>query len=129
MAHFAQLDENNKVVQVLVVSNDDIQNLPFPESEAVGVEFLNSFLPPATYKQTSYNNNFRMLYAGIGYTFMPDVGEHGVFAPPKPYDYFVLDVDKREWVPDVPYPSDGFDYGWDDATRSWVKLPSLTVIG
>lgn len=129
MAHFAQLDENNKVVNVLVVSNDDTQNLPFPESEEVGVAFLNSFLPPAAYKQTSFNHNFRVRYAGIGYTFMPELGEHGAFVPPKPYDYFVLDVEKCEWVPDVPYPTDGFDYAWRHDIRSWVKLPSLTVIG
>jgi hypothetical protein len=80
MAHFAKLDENNVVLEVHVVNNDDIQNLPFPQSEAVGIAFLNSFLPAATWKQTSYNNNFRFRYAGIDGTFHPECGEYGGFA-------------------------------------------------
>jgi S-adenosylhomocysteine hydrolase len=50
MAHFARLDENNIVLEVIVVNNDDIQNLPFPESESVGIAYLNSFLPEANWK-------------------------------------------------------------------------------
>jgi hypothetical protein len=70
MAHFAWLDNDNKVFQVSVVNNDDIQNLDFPESEAVGVAYLTSVHGSGTtWKQTSYNANFRGKYAGIGDTY------------------------------------------------------------
>jgi hypothetical protein len=72
MAHFAQLDENNVVVQVIVVGNDTINHLPFPESEPVGVEFCKSILGQDTiWKQTSYNHKFRGRYAGIGSIYDP----------------------------------------------------------
>ena len=67
MAHFAWLDENNTVIQVSVVNNSDIQDLDFPESEKVGIAFLTSVHGAGkTWKQTSYNANFRGKYAGIG---------------------------------------------------------------
>jgi len=129
MAHFAQLDENNIVTAVLVVSNDDLQNLPFPESEPLGVTFLQNLLPATMWKQTSYNHNFRFRYAGIGHTFHPECGEHGGFTAPAEYDYFVFDEATCSWIPPVPYPVDGFDYYWNDVTRSWTKVPTTTVIG
>jgi len=70
MAHFAWLDNDNKVYQVSVVNNSDIQDLPFPESEAVGVAYLTSVHGSGkVWKQTSYNANFRDKYAGIGDTY------------------------------------------------------------
>lgn len=67
MAHFAQLDENGVVLNVIVVNNDDIGDLPFPESEPVGVAFCQSLFGAETiWKQTSYNASFRGVYAGIG---------------------------------------------------------------
>lgn len=80
MAHFAQLDEQNKVIQVIVVSNDVINNLPFPESEPLGVDFCQSLYGENTvWKQTSYNGNFRKIYAGIGHLYDATVDE---FIPP-----------------------------------------------
>lgn len=74
MAHFAQLDENNVVINVIVVNNDVIQNLPFPESEPIGVAFCQSLYGADTvWKQTSYNNNFRKYYAGIGFWYDPEL--------------------------------------------------------
>ena len=70
MAHFAWLDKDNVVYQVSVVNNSDIQDLPFPESEAVGISYLTSVHGSGkTWKQTSYNANFRSKYAGIGDTY------------------------------------------------------------
>ncbi len=80
MAHFAKLDENNVVLEVLVVSNDALGNLPFPESEPVGVEFMRSLFPGTNWKQTSYNASFRGCYAGIGYTYNAESDE---FIPPE----------------------------------------------
>lgn len=73
MAHFAQLDENNTVIQVIVVSNEVINNLPFPESEPIGIEFCKSIFGNDTiWKQTSYNKNFRGHFAGIGIFYDPE---------------------------------------------------------
>jgi hypothetical protein len=72
MAHFAKLDENNVVTEVVVVNNETIGNLPFPQSEPVGIDFLHSLYGDnATWKQTSYNNSFRGIYAGIGFIWDP----------------------------------------------------------
>lgn len=72
MAHFAKLDENNVVIDVIVVSNDVIQNLPFPESEPIGVAFCQSLYGADTiWKQTSYHANFRARYACIGEIYDP----------------------------------------------------------
>ncbi len=83
MAHFAQLNSENIVLQVIVVNNEVLNNLPFPESEPIGVEFCQSLFGPETiWKQTSYNRNFRGAYAGIGYTY--DSVNNVFVAPPNP---------------------------------------------
>jgi len=72
MAYFAQLNSDNVVINVIRVQNSVIQDLPFPESEPIGVAFCQSLYGDDTiWKQTSYNANFRDLYAGIGYTYDP----------------------------------------------------------
>lgn len=68
MAHFAQV-RNGIVQQVIVVSNEDCDNLPFPDSEPVGQAFISSIGLDGYWLETSYNNNFRGTYAGIGYTW------------------------------------------------------------
>lgn len=134
MAYFAALDTNKIVTDVLAVNNADIDNLPFPQSEPVGIAYLNSFLPPATYAQTSYNKNFRANFAGIGYSFLPDWGSYGGFCPPQPFPSWLLNVSILQWEPPVPYPADMdvIPYQWDEATQSWVPLVKTiqpTVIG
>ena len=126
MAHFAKLDETNTVVDVLVVSNDDIGNLPFPESEPVGQDFLTKIFPGERFVQTSYNSTFRKRYAGIGYTYF---AEHAGFAPPKAYPYFVFDETKCEWAPPIPYPTNGGTYGWSHDAYAWVtvKVPFTSI--
>jgi hypothetical protein len=124
MAHFAQLDEHNIVLQVIVVSNDTIDNLPFPESEPIGIAFCQSLLGADTrWAQTSYNANFRYNYAGIGYTFDATPTPNGAFIPPKPYPSWLLNTNTFQWEPPVPYPNDGQMYYWDEATQSWVLMP------
>lgn len=66
MAHFAQIDDNNIVQQVIVIGNDDCGGGEFPASEPVGQAFIASLNLPGVWKQTSYNANFRGKYAGIG---------------------------------------------------------------
>lgn len=78
MAHFAQI-QNNSVEQVIVISNEDINNLEFPESEPVGQAFIASLGIAGTWLQTSYSGSFRGVYAGIGYSYSPSLD---VFIPP-----------------------------------------------
>jgi hypothetical protein len=68
MAYFAEIDENNIVQRVIVVSNEDCGGGIYPSSDPIGAAFCNSLLG-GTWLQTSYNNNFRGVYAGIGYTY------------------------------------------------------------
>jgi len=83
MAHFAKVNNNN-VDEVIVIANDDCGNLEFPESEPVGQAFIASLGLEGEWLQTSYNNNFRGVYAGIGYTFDASLGEYGEFVAPIP---------------------------------------------
>lgn len=125
MANFAQLDAASIVTQVIVVNNETIDNLPFPESEPVGIAFCQSLYGPDTiWAQTSYNASFRYNYAGIGFTF--DVTEQA-FIPPKPYPSWLLNTTIYQWEAPVPYPDDGKVYYWDEATLSWVLVPDLPL--
>ena len=104
MAHFAQIDENNVVLQVLVVSNSDLNDLPFPDSEPIGVQFLKSLFGAQTeWKQTSYNANFRKNYAGIGFAYDATLD---AFIPEKPFPSWLLDTQNCLWNPPVPYPAE-----------------------
>jgi hypothetical protein len=124
MAHFAQLDERNIVLQVIVLNNDDVNNLPFPESEPLGVSFCqNLFGSDTTWVQTSYNANFRYNYAGIGYSFDVTPLPNGAFIPPKPYPSWVLNTSIYQWQAPFPCPQDGNSYIWDEATQGWVLDP------
>ena len=79
MAHFAQLDDDNKVINVIVVSNEDILDENGNESEAVGIAFCQKFIN-GTWIQTSYNGNIRGKYAGIGDTY--DTATDTFVSPP-----------------------------------------------
>jgi hypothetical protein len=119
MAHFAQLNNNNLVIDVIVVSNEDVDKLPFPESEPVGIAFLHNLYGPETvWKQTSYNGNFRVRYAGAGYTYSV---EYDAFIASQPFPSWLFDVAVLNWVAPVPYPDDGNVYVWDENTLSWVQ--------
>ncbi len=120
MAHFAKLDDDNKVLDVNVVNNSDVGNLEFPESEPIGVAFLTQWSGGYTnWKQTSYNANFRKNYAGIGYTYDASID---AFVPPQPYPSWTLDTNTAQWIPPVPHPNDGKIYRWDESTLSWVEV-------
>ena len=119
MAHFAQLDKNNIVLQVLVINNEDI-TVNEVEDEATGIAFCQSLFGTDTqWAQTSYNNNMRMRYAGIGYWFDR---QNDVFIAPKPYESWTLDPISYDWVAPVPYPNDGALYVWDETSTSWSEI-------
>lgn len=119
MAHFAQLDEQNKVTQVIVVSNETVNNLPFPESEPLGIEFCKALCGQNTiWKQTSYNANFRKNYAGVGYTFDPVLD---AFIPHRPFPSWNLNVETGKWDPPIPYPPGGASViMWDETNQQWI---------
>jgi hypothetical protein len=121
MAHFAQLNDANIVIDVIVVSNATIDNLPFPQSESVGVAFCQSLYGNNTiWKQTSYNGNFRKNYAGVGGAYDPYLD---AFILPKPYPSWVLDVNTCQWIPPVAKPTTGGVWTWNEATMSWDNIP------
>lgn len=124
MAHFAKMDHNNVVLDVVVVNNATLDNLPFPESEPVGVQFLHElYQNNDTWLQTSYNNSFRGNYAGIGYEYWSDIDQ---FVPPQPYPSWIYDPATAQWEAPVPKPypvPKGYIYVWDEATQSWILEP------
>lgn len=118
MAYFAELDEAYVVLRVIAVNNDAIDNLPFPESEPVGIDFCQFLFGAATiWKQTSYNSNFRKNYAGVDFTYDPVLD---AFIDKKPYPSWLLNTTTCRWEAPVPYPTDGKFYIWDEQTLSWV---------
>ena len=119
MAHFAKLDENNVVLEVLVVHNNELLQ-DGVESEAKGVQFLvNLFGENSNWKQTSYNGKFRKNYAGIGFTYD---ATRDAFIPPQPFPSWVLNETTCLWDAPTPMPTDGQFYRWDEPTTSWVVI-------
>ena len=134
MAHFAQLDENNVVTQVIVVSNDDTSDINGVETESIGIAFCQKLVGADTnWKQTSYNNNLRVRYAGIGYIYNEELD---AFVPPKPYTSWTLNNATADWVSplgDAPaltaeQTAAGSYYDWDelgyqaDNTKGWTLI-------
>ena len=113
MAHFAEIDSDNIVLRVLVVPN---------EHETNGQDYLaNEIGLGGTWIQTSYNNNIRKNYAGVGYTYN---STRDAFIAPQRFPSWVLNEDTCKWEAPVPYPTDGKHYDWDEATVNWVEVPT-----
>ena len=104
MSHFAEIDDNGLVKRVIVAEQD------FIDSGAVG--------DAANWIQTSYNNNIRKQFAGIGYTY--DAAKDK-FISPQPYASWSLDAND-DWQPPVAMPEDGKNYRWDEDTTNWVEI-------
>ncbi len=121
MAHFAELDGNNVVTRVVVVGND-ISTAAGPlgsnDMHVDGETWCVNFFKGGTWKQTSYNNNFRKQYAGKGYTF--DAAKDK-FICPQPYASWSLDGND-DWQAPVTYPTDTTDkhISWDEAGQKWT---------
>ena len=115
MSHFAHIDDNNVVTQVIVAEQD------FNNSGAVG--------DPSSWIQTSYNTYagqhknggtpLRKNYAGIGYSY--DAGRDA-FIPPKPFNSWTLNETTCLWEAPTPYPTDGKIYNWNENTLSWDEV-------
>lgn len=109
MAHFAELDENNVVVQVLVTDND------FPNE---GYDWLIDTFG-GTWVQTFYNATIRKNFAGAGFTYDE---ARDAFIPPKPFESWVLDEETCQWVSPVAYPTNGKIYTWNEENTNWEEV-------
>lgn len=118
MAHFAQIDGNNIVTQVIVVSNNELLDENGVEQESRGITFCTNLLG-GNWIQTSYNGNIRKNYAGIGYQYD---SVRDAFIPPKPFNSWLLNEETCLWEAPVPYPNDGEIYFWDEETTNWVQV-------
>jgi len=118
MAHYAFLDVDNIVTEVIVGKDENENNIDW--------ELYYTNIKGQTCKRTSFNTiggahkngetPFRKNYAGIGYTYD---SIKDAFIPPKPYDSWVLNEDSCLWGPPVNYPNDGNEYIWNEENKSW----------
>lgn len=123
MAHFAQLDENNVVTQVVVINNNELLDNGV-ESEEKGIAFCRSIFGQDTnWKQTSYNRSFRKNHAAIGYTYRSDID---AFVAPRQFDSWTLD-ENAQWAAPIPMPSDGSAYAWDEQNQAWVQVIDIIL--
>lgn len=118
MAHFAELDNNNIVLRVVVINNEDIIDSNGNESESIGQEFCHN-LYGGRWIQTSYNNKIRKYYAAIGMTYREDLD---VFVPIKPYPSWIYNDEIKDWEAPIPRPQDGLMYEWDESIGDWNAL-------
>lgn len=112
MAHYAFLDQNNIVTEVIA----GIDETELIEGEAPEVWYGN--FRGQRCVRTSYNGNIRKNYAGIGYVYDE---ERDAFVPPKPYNSWILDEETCLWKAPVDYPNDGELYVWNEYSVAWVK--------
>lgn len=124
MAHFAELNQDNQVLRVVVVGNNDCKDQYGQESEEVGIQFCKSLFGQETiWRQTSYNGNIRKNYAAIGYTY-DDM--RNAFIPPKPYESWRLNEATCLWESPVPMPEQDPEnpavYNWDEQNQEWKKV-------
>lgn len=121
MAHFAKIDQDGIVTQVLVTRDDKPRE---------GLDWLLGRFG-GTWIKTSYNTHggqhtqggtpLRKNFAGIGYRYDEN---RDAFIPPKPFESWVLNEDTCLWDPPTPYPEDGKDYSWDESSLSWIEVPA-----
>jgi hypothetical protein len=115
MAHFAILKTGNIVERVEVVSNDIAVN------EQAGINFLRTLYKDQHLPiiQTSYNNNIRKNFAGIGYQYDQ---QRDAFIAPKPYNSWILNEQTCQWESPVAYPTDGKRYQWNEQIQNWELI-------
>jgi hypothetical protein len=119
MAHYAFLDENNVVTEV-ITGIDETELIEGLDTETWYGNFRGQVC-----KRTSYNNNYRKNYAGIGYRYDETLD---AFISPKPYDSWLLNEKTCQWEAPVAYPEDNKRYAWDEDTVSWkvVEISSFS---
>tara|TARA_S200002703_G_C3767644_1_gene236331 strand:- start:677 stop:1087 length:411 start_codon:yes stop_codon:yes gene_type:complete len=129
MASFAKIGLNGKVIEVQSVVNEVIHDSNGVEQESIGIDFLTKLTGWSIWKQTSYNNNFRKNFAGIGYTYDED---RDAFIPPKSYASWILNETTCIWEAPIVKPeltdeqesqntaeTHYWSYIWNESTTSW----------
>jgi hypothetical protein len=117
MAHFAELDPASIVLRVVVIDNDAIKDDAGIERETLGINLCHQlFGSGSTWKQTSYNANFRKNYAGVGYCYD---ATRDAFVPPQSYPSWHLNENTCQWVAPKAMPDDGRAYTWDEGLQRW----------
>ena len=120
MAHFAKINSNNIVTNVIRVADEDLLDAEGNESEQVGKDFLYSLFGEHGWVQTSINASIRKNYAGVGYKY--DSAKNA-FIPPKPdYESWTLNETTCKWEAPVSYPDDGNLYNWNEDNQQWVYV-------
>ena len=115
MAHWAEIDENNIVLRVLVGDNND------PNGDE-GYQWLIDNLG-GTWIKTSYNGKIRKNYAGVSYYFDET---RDAFIAPKPFNSWLLNEETCQWQAPVPYPTDDLMYSWDEENINWQAVTLST---
>ena len=113
MAHYAFLDNNNIVIEV-IVGIDETELIEGLDTETWYGNFRGQVC-----KRTSYNGKIRKNYAGIGFTYDP---ERNAFIPPKPFPSWILDEETCQWKSATPSPTDGFTYLWNESNLAWELM-------
>jgi len=136
MAHFAEIkSDDNTVLRVVVINNSDVDanggdlsasaetwvanNTP---EDPLIKEELGGTYPDTYWKQTSYNNNFRQVYAGSGYTYDSSIDK---FIPPKPHDNWVWDETNWKWKPPVDVPTEPGPWRWNQEENTWENIRGI----
>lgn len=124
MAHFAEINNENQVLRVIVVGDNDCKDQNGQESEEIGIQFCKSLLGEETnWKQTSYNKNIRKNYAAVGY-FYDEAKD--AFIPPRPFESWILNENTCLWEPPVAIPSQEegkfIPYVWSEEKQNWINL-------
>jgi hypothetical protein len=121
MAYFAKLGTGNIVEQVISINNSVITDNNGIEQEQLGNDFINKLYNTRdVWKQTSYNNNIRKNFAGIGYQYDQT---RDAFIPPKPFNSWVLNEDTCLWNAPVAMPTTELEeneyYSWNESIINW----------
>jgi hypothetical protein len=118
MAHFAELDEQGTVSNVICVNNDALEHDEFPASEDSGIRFCIGLFGGGIWKQTSYTGAFRRRFATIGGHYDAELD---AFISPKPYPSWHLNRDTTEWEAPIPMPLQGI-YRWNEESKQWDEV-------
>ena len=123
MAHYAFLDLNNIVTEVVTGVDEEVVQTDLDGTQVGGSseawETFYGNIRNQVCKRTSYNGNYRKNYAGIGYKYDQ---ERDAFIPPKPFNKWVLNEDTCQWESPVPYPDDENQYVWNDNKSEWELI-------
>lgn len=127
MAHFAELDESNMVLRVIVIDNNDMIDETGQESEALGIELCKYITGGGRWVQTSYSGKIRKNYAGTGFYYDEEMD---AFIPLKKYDSWVLNSETAKWESPIPKPEltpeekEGkYLYIWNEDLKEWILTP------